>query len=118
MDSTDNETGEIRWARHFEPLDACDIDMETGEFDSNISTLPIRKTPFVIPKELIQPPKHDATKLCCMDAHENYTLFKKEQVIGLQEVFIELNICFFVWFFFYLPTQNLLIISTIVLCRI
>lgn len=86
MDATDNETGEMKWTRHFEPLNVYDIDMETGEFDSNISTLPMRKTPFVIPKELIQPPKHEATKLCCMDAHENYTLFKKEQVIGLQEV--------------------------------
>lgn len=86
MDATDNETGEMKWTRHFEPLNVYDIDMETGEFDTNISTLPMRKTPFVIPKELIQPPKHEATKLCCMDAHENYTLFKKEQVIGLHEV--------------------------------
>lgn len=86
MDTTDNETGEVKWSQQFQSLDAYDIDMETGECDLNLSSRPIRKTPFVIPKELIQPPKHEATKLCCMDEHENYTLFKKEQVIGLQEV--------------------------------
>lgn len=102
MDATDNETGEVKWAGQFEPMEAHDIDMETGECDSNISTSPIRKTTFVIPKELIQPPKHEATKLCCMDAHENYTLFKKEQVIGLQEVFksyIKMEFFFQIFFF-------------------
>lgn len=87
METTDHETGEVKWLRHCEPVEACDIDMETGESDSNISSHPIRKTPFVIPRELIQRPKHEETTLCCMDAHENYTLFKKEQVIGLQEVY-------------------------------
>lgn len=86
MDTTDNETGEVKWPRQIEPLDGYDFDMETGESDSNVSTLPIRKAPFVIPRELIQTPKSEEAKLCCMDAHENYTLFKKEQVIGLQEV--------------------------------
>ncbi|XP_031630966.1 uncharacterized protein LOC116345622 isoform X2 [Contarinia nasturtii] len=85
MDTTDNETGEVKWTRPFQAMDTYDIDLETGECDSNHSTRPIRKTTFVIPKELIQPPKHKGTKLHCMDAHENYTLFKKEQVIGLQE---------------------------------
>lgn len=89
MDATDNETGEVKWARQYENLDAYDIDMETGEMDSNRSTHSIRKAPFVIPKELIQPPKE--SKLCCMDAHENYTLFKKEQVIGLQEVYFSIK---------------------------
>lgn len=90
MNATDNETGEVKWARQFEPSVAYNIDMETGEPDSNISTLPMRKALFSIPKELIQPPKE--SKVCCMDAHENYTLFKKEQVIGLQEVFQTKNL--------------------------
>lgn len=86
MQSTDNETGEVTLISPFEPMDIYDIDMETGEFDITLSTLPIRKTTFVIPKELIQQRRTERNKLCCMDTHDNYTLSKKEEVISLQEV--------------------------------
>lgn len=87
MQSTDSETGEVTTLMcPFEPMEIFDIDMETGEFDINVSTLPIRRTTFIIPKELIQQHRSERTKLCCMDTHDNYTLSKKEEVISLQEV--------------------------------
>lgn len=87
MHLTDNETGEV--TNKLMPMDSCYvIDMETGEVDSNIKAIPMRKTTFIIPKELIQAPKNDKEKLCCMDSHVNYTLTKKEEVISLQEVII------------------------------
>lgn len=89
MQSTDNETGEVTLTSPFEPMDIYDFDMETGEFDITLSTLPIRKTTFVIPKELIQQRRTGRNKLCCMDTHDNYTLSKKEEVISLQEVFYQ-----------------------------
>lgn len=82
MQSTDNETGEVTLIGSFEPMDIYDIDMETGE----LSTLPVRRTTFVIPKGLIQHRKTERAKLCCLDTHDNYTLSKKEEVISLQEV--------------------------------
>lgn len=88
MHCTDNETGEVTFTNvmSFEAMDIYDIDMETGEFDINAAALPIRRTTFVIPKELIQQRKSERTKLCCMDTNDNYTLSKKEEVISLQEV--------------------------------
>lgn len=84
MHSTDHETGEVTLAREFQPIE---IDMETGESDSNIGTIPtMRKRTFVIPKRLIQTPKSHKRKLQCMDTLNHYTLFKKEEVINLQEV--------------------------------
>lgn len=62
------------------------FDLETGEPDSNASTLLLRKTRFSIPKELLKPPADDAKKSCCIDRNETFTLFKKEEVINLQEV--------------------------------
>lgn len=88
MHSTDSETGEVLLATQFLSSidDEYDIDMETGEFESNISSFPLRKTKFSIPKELIQPPIDRRAKRCCIDSESTYTLFKKEEVIGLQEV--------------------------------
>lgn len=88
MHSTDHETGEMVLAIRPTQMNSHDIDMETGEFDANITTLPMRKTRFVIPKELIQPQKDRRSKRCCIDSNENYTLFKKEEVMTLQEVFM------------------------------
>lgn len=85
MHSTDHETGEITLASQcYHPTK---IDMETGESDSNIGTIPtMRKCAFVIPKQLIQMPRSQKRKVRCMDSLDNYTLFKKEEVINLQEV--------------------------------
>lgn len=89
MDATDCETGEILLTNHFEDLNEYQYDMETGECDANITTQRIRKTKFVIPKELIQPQKDPKAKCCCIDPNDNFTLSKKEEVIGLQEVIIK-----------------------------
>lgn len=87
MDSTDHETGEaLLPAQSSTP----NIDMETGELGSNVRShvAAMRKTKFTVPKELIQPKKEPPSTGCCIDAHSNYTLFKKEEVITLQEVYI------------------------------
>lgn len=84
MHSTDHETGEVTLTKQCQPTE---IDMETGESDSNIGTAPtLRKRTFVIPKKLIHTPKSQKRKLRCMNNIDNYTLFKKEEVINLQEV--------------------------------
>lgn len=85
---TDYETGEVLLPNSFLDNMDCEYDMETGESDLNISTHRMRKTKFVIPKELIQPQKEQKTKCCCIDPNDNFTLFKKEEVIGLQEVIL------------------------------
>lgn len=85
MYSTDNETGEsLLPTEQFAQIDEYDIDMETGEPDSNVLIFPMRKTRFVIPKKFIQIPEDHSR--CCIDPNDTYTLFKKEVVIGLQEV--------------------------------
>lgn len=85
MHSTDHETGEVTLMQH--RFNSIEIDMETGETDSNISTIPtIPKKTFIIPKELYQRRCNKKKKLRCMDPLENYTLFKKEEVISLHEV--------------------------------
>lgn len=87
MHSTDNETGEVTLTEQY--IKPIEIDMETGEMDSNISTaMPMmRKTTFVIPKELLyQRRRNKKKKLRCIDSVDNYTLFKKEEVINLHEV--------------------------------
>lgn len=95
MHSTDHETGEVTLAQQCQ---STEIDMETGESDTNIATIPtVRKRTFVIPKKLIQTPKSQKRKLRCMDNIDNYTLFKKEEVINLQEVSFQIHS----WFFWY-----------------
>lgn len=85
MHTTDNETGEsLLSTEQFLQIDEYDIDMETGEPDSNVLIFPMRKTKFVIPKKFIQMP--DDNRRCCLDPNDTYTLSKKEVVIGLQEV--------------------------------
>lgn len=85
MHTTDNETGESMLPIEQLPqMDEYDIDMETGEPDSNVFIFPMRKTKFVIPREFIQMPADHSR--CCIDPNDTYTLFKKEVVIGLQEV--------------------------------
>lgn len=86
MHSTDHETGEVTMTKQY--IKMIDIDMETGEMDSNISTtMPMmRKTTFVVPKELYQTRRNKKKKLRCIDSVDNYTLFKKEEVINLHEV--------------------------------
>lgn len=87
MQSTDHETGEVTLTKQF--VQPFEIDMETGEMDSNIpiSTVPLmRKTTFVVPKELYQTRRNKKKKLRCIDTVDNYTLFKKEEVINLHEV--------------------------------
>lgn len=88
---TDCETGEF-----LSDIPSCNIevrlfDLETGETgDENTTTLKLRKTRFAIPKELIRPAEEQ--KKCCIESEQTYTLFKKEQVIGLQKV--KIDICF------------------------
>lgn len=86
MHSTDHETGEVTLTKQY--MKMIDIDMETGEMDSNISsTMPMmRKTTFIVPKELYQTRRNKKKKLRCIDSVDNYTLFKKEEVINLHEV--------------------------------
>lgn len=94
MNLTDNETGEpMNMPRKFLrsiPTDTYDIDMETGEADTNKHTLFMKKTTFVVPKKLIQPQEEMPT--CCIDKLDNYTLFKKEQVMSLKQVRLESGI--------------------------
>lgn len=85
--STDHETGEVTLIER--NVEMIEIDMETGEMDSNISTsMPVmRRTTFVVPKELYQTRRRNKKKkLRCIDSVDNYTLFKKEEVINLHEV--------------------------------
>lgn len=85
--STDHETGEVTLTKR--NVQMIEIDMETGEMDSNISTaIPMtRRTTFVVPKELYQTRRRNKKKkLRCIDSVDNYTLFKKEEVINLHEV--------------------------------
>lgn len=85
MHTTDNETGELLLPTEKIPqIDEYDIDMETGEPDSNVLIFPMRKTKFVIPRKFIQMPGDHSR--CCIDPNDTYTIFKKEVVIGLQEV--------------------------------
>lgn len=87
MENTDSETGELMPSVYCaeEELNAG-VDLETGEPDTNTTSLLLRKTRFNIPKELIRPPAIDSKKCCCIDPNETFTLFKKEEVINLQEV--------------------------------
>lgn len=85
--STDHETGEVTLTKR--NVQMIEIDMETGEMDSNMSTaIPMmRRTTFVVPKELYQTQRRNKKKkLRCIDSVDNYTLFKKEEVINLHEV--------------------------------
>lgn len=85
MHTTDNETGEsLLPTEQFPQMDEYDIDMETGEPDSNVLIFPMRKIKFVIPKKFIQMPEDHSRY--CIDPNDTYTLCKKEVVIGLQEV--------------------------------
>lgn len=84
MDFTDCETGEFLPGTSFLEFEMNEFDMETGEPDKNITTLRLRKTKFTIPKELIKPAERKSK--CGIDPNDNFTLFKKEEVIGLQEV--------------------------------
>lgn len=84
MDSTDHETGEMLLTVPSPSVPG--IDMETGELGSIARSYVTPKAKFAVPKELIQPKKEPSDTGCCIDAHSNYTLFKKEEVITLQEV--------------------------------
>lgn len=83
MDSTDHETGEV-----LSTPQSPTIDMETGELGANVRSYVAQpKAKFSVPKQLIQAKKQPPTTGCCIDGHLNYTLFKKEEVITLQEVY-------------------------------
>lgn len=110
MHSTDHETGEVTSARQFQQ--PTEIDMETGESDSNIGTIPtMRKRSFVIPKKLFRTQKNSKRKLRCMDSLDNYTLFKKEEVMNLQEVIM------YIQFTFSFSFSINAILVTLILCR-
>lgn len=88
MEHTDNETGELLPNVQYSVDELNAFDLETGETDTNTTTLSLRKTHrFTIPKELIKPSADEnSKKCCCIDPNETFTLSKKEEVINLQEV--------------------------------
>lgn len=87
MENTDSETGELMPSVFCaEDESNAGVDLETGEPESNRTSVLLRKTRFNIPKELIKAPAIDPKKCCCIDPNETFTLFKKEEVINLQEV--------------------------------
>lgn len=95
METTDSETGELMPSIVYPEDKFNAYDLETGEPDSNTITLLLRKTRFSIPKELFMPPANDSKKCCCIDPNETFTLFKKEEVINLQEVCMGCRLCYF-----------------------
>lgn len=87
MVNTDSETGELVPNAFYPQAEINAFDLETGEPDSNTTTVLLRKVRFSIPKELIKRPEDDTKKSCCLNANETFTLSNKEEVINLQEVF-------------------------------
>lgn len=84
MATTDCETGEYVSHTYMPEPKWTEFDLETGEPDSGKTPAPKRRPKFVIPKELIQ--QKEKENKCCIDPIDNYSLFKKEQIMGLQEV--------------------------------
>lgn len=85
MAFTDIETGEFVSLTYYPKVEINDFDMETGEPDVGKTMKSTRKSKFAIPKEFIKS-KDEPRSKCGIDPIDNYTLFKKEEVINLQEV--------------------------------
>lgn len=86
MVSTDFETGEITQPISSIEIQVSAINQETGEIDNRITQLSIKKTKFTVPKKYLE--NNVNTKTECICSTDSRTLFKKEQVINLQQVSI------------------------------